>query len=92
MIGRVESTSHIERACRQVGICLKHLPSSIPASTATHEFHDGNVPWQRVINAKGIISPRFGILIPCVRIPSIDKLAGVQEVLLGKPLLCGRKV
>jgi methylated-DNA-protein-cysteine methyltransferase-like protein len=38
---------------RQVGVCLKHL-----SSDTTHTFHDGNVPWQRVINSKGIISPR----------------------------------
>jgi len=38
---------------RQVGVCLKHLPSdpSLP-------FHNGNVPWQRVINSKGNISTR----------------------------------
>jgi methylated-DNA-protein-cysteine methyltransferase-like protein len=42
---------------RQVGVCLKHLPSdpSLP-------HHNANVPWQRVINAKGIISPRLVIL------------------------------
>lgn len=38
---------------RQVGVCLKHLPND-PSMT----FHDGNVPWQRVINSKGSISPR----------------------------------
>lgn len=38
---------------RQVGVCMKHLPND---PEATH--HSGNVPWQRVINAKGIISPR----------------------------------
>lgn len=42
---------------RQVGICLKHLPTFNPGSTE-HYFHDDNVPWQRVINAKGVISPR----------------------------------
>ncbi|KAI9792388.1 MAG: hypothetical protein M1835_007893, partial [Candelina submexicana] len=41
---------------RQVGVCLKHLPSA--AASPTVPFHDGNVPWQRVINAKGAISPR----------------------------------
>jgi alkylated DNA nucleotide flippase Atl1 len=40
---------------RQVGICLKHLPSS---PTSSMPYHNENVPWQRVINAKGIISPR----------------------------------
>lgn len=38
---------------RQVGICLKHLPSDPEA-----EFNNQTVPWQRVINAKGAISPR----------------------------------
>jgi hypothetical protein len=40
---------------RQVGVCLKHLPVEEAAS----EFHEGNVPWQRVINSKGGISPRL---------------------------------
>jgi methylated-DNA-protein-cysteine methyltransferase-like protein len=38
---------------RQVGVCLKHLPSDTSA-----RFNHDNVPWQRVINAKGVISPR----------------------------------
>jgi methylated-DNA-protein-cysteine methyltransferase-like protein len=38
---------------RQVGVCLKHLSNDL-----TITFHDGNVPWQRVINSKGGISPR----------------------------------
>jgi alkylated DNA nucleotide flippase Atl1 len=38
---------------RQVGVCLKHLPDN-----TTVEFHNGNVPWQRVINAQGVISQR----------------------------------
>ena len=42
--------------CRQVGVCLKHLPSF--SADTNHHFHNANVPWQRVINAKGIISPR----------------------------------
>ena len=41
---------------RQVGICLKHLPSFSPHTD--HFFHGDNVPWHRVINSKGIISPR----------------------------------
>jgi methylated-DNA-protein-cysteine methyltransferase-like protein len=36
-----------------VGVCLKHL-----SSDTSQTFHNGNVPWQRVINSKGIISPR----------------------------------
>lgn len=41
---------------RQVGVCLKHLPSY--TATGEHYFHDRNVPWQRVISSKGVISPR----------------------------------
>lgn len=41
---------------RQVGICLKHLPQD-----ADSRFNHDNVPWQRVINAKGMISPRCAI-------------------------------
>lgn len=48
---------------RQVGVCLKNLPSPSPSpsgdsSRTKPRFHSGNVPWQRVINAKGGISPR----------------------------------
>ncbi|KAI4088154.1 MAG: hypothetical protein LQ339_008765 [Xanthoria mediterranea] len=39
-----------------VGVCLKHLPAF--SDDGDHFFHDQNVPWQRVINAKGMISPR----------------------------------
>ncbi|KAK6208467.1 hypothetical protein LQW54_006813 [Pestalotiopsis sp. IQ-011] len=38
---------------RQVGVCLKHLPHDQGA-----RYNNVNVPWQRVINAKGVISPR----------------------------------
>ncbi|EAW13499.1 MGMT family protein [Aspergillus clavatus NRRL 1] len=57
--GKVTSYGHIAlllgepKRPRQVGICLKHLPSE-PSSY----FHAGNVPWQRVINSKGMISHR----------------------------------
>ncbi|KAH7351149.1 MGMT family protein [Rhexocercosporidium sp. MPI-PUGE-AT-0058] len=57
--GKVTSYKHIAKLIgtpqrpRQVGVCLKHL-SSDPSS----RFNNGNVPWQRVINSKGIISPR----------------------------------
>ncbi|POR32518.1 DNA binding methylated-DNA--cysteine S-methyltransferase [Tolypocladium paradoxum] len=37
---------------RQVGVCMKHLPAD-PAA----RFNSETVPWQRVINAKGVISP-----------------------------------
>src|SRR5204863_9094261 len=38
---------------RQVGVCLKHLPANLASM-----FNSSTVPWQRVINSKGIISPR----------------------------------
>ncbi|TGO32117.1 hypothetical protein BHYA_0351g00010 [Botrytis hyacinthi] len=75
--GKVTTYGHIARLIgtpnrpRQVGICLKHLPSSPSPSpspstststtspTPTPLFHNGNVPWQRVINTKGGISPRY---------------------------------
>ena len=41
---------------RQVGVCLKHLPSA--DEEPSRAFHSDTVPWQRVINSKGIISPR----------------------------------
>lgn len=57
--GRVTTYGHIAHLVgeaqrpRQVGVCLKHLSED---DDATHNHN--NVPWQRVINAKGIISPR----------------------------------
>lgn len=57
--GKVTSYGHIAKLIgtpqrpRQVGICLKHLSQDAGA-----RHHSGNVPWQRVINAKGVISPR----------------------------------
>ncbi|OTA80946.1 hypothetical protein M434DRAFT_25359 [Hypoxylon sp. CO27-5] len=57
--GKVTSYGHIAKLIgtpqrpRQVGICLKHLSQDTEA-----RFNHENVPWQRVINAKGIISPR----------------------------------
>ncbi|KAH7078079.1 hypothetical protein BKA63DRAFT_532479 [Paraphoma chrysanthemicola] len=69
--GKVTSYGHIARllgkrerpsvahARPQVGVCLKHLPSaSTDRSKKSSTFHSGNVPWQRVINSKGGISPR----------------------------------
>jgi len=41
---------------RQVGVCLKHLPSAADQPDA--RYNSDTVPWQRVINAKGAISPR----------------------------------
>ncbi|KAK8912893.1 Alkyltransferase-like protein 1 [Metarhizium anisopliae] len=57
--GKVTSTDTRDRGAvaaqrpRQVGMCMKHL-----SSDASHRFNNANVPWQRVINSKGVISPR----------------------------------
>ncbi|OIW27773.1 DNA binding methylated-DNA--cysteine S-methyltransferase [Coniochaeta ligniaria NRRL 30616] len=57
--GKVTSYAHIAKLVgtpqrpRQVGVCLKHLLEDPEA-----RFNNDNVPWQRVINSKGIISPR----------------------------------
>ncbi|RFU31853.1 hypothetical protein B7463_g4463, partial [Scytalidium lignicola] len=57
--GKVCTYGHIARLIgtpqrpRQVGVCLKHLPEDLSMT-----FHNGNVPWQRVISSKGSISPR----------------------------------
>ncbi|KFA72000.1 hypothetical protein S40288_08077 [Stachybotrys chartarum IBT 40288] len=57
--GKVTTYGHIAALIgtpqrpRQVGVCLKHLPADPSAP-----FNSQNVPWQRVINAKGEISPR----------------------------------
>ena len=47
-------------------MCLKHLPNLDDWNQAPHaegeqppRFHHDNVPWQRVVNAKGGISPRW---------------------------------
>ncbi|RMD39213.1 hypothetical protein DV735_g5916, partial [Chaetothyriales sp. CBS 134920] len=62
--GRVTSYKHIAvllgypKRARQVGVCLKHLPDFNPAEPDKFFFHSDNVPWQRVINSKGGISPR----------------------------------
>lgn len=55
-----KQTTHGLTPGRQVGVCLKQLPSPNPdASKPSSRWHDGNVPWQRVINARGSISPRY---------------------------------
>ncbi|KAI9167858.1 Alkyltransferase-like protein 1 [Paramyrothecium foliicola] len=57
--GKVTTYGHIAMLVgtpqrpRQVGVCLKHLPED-----PTTRFNNQNVPWQRVINAKGAVSPR----------------------------------
>ncbi|CAI7592469.1 unnamed protein product [Penicillium viridicatum] len=58
--GKVTSYGHIARLLgepqrpRQVGVCLKVLPSP---ESGLH-FNSNTVPWQRVINSKGMISHR----------------------------------
>lgn len=62
--GRCTTYKHIAvllgypRRARQVGVCLKHLPEYDDADPNQFEYHSKNVPWQRVINSKGGISPR----------------------------------
>ncbi len=62
--GKVTSYGHIAvllgfpKRARQVGVCLKHLPHYDSTDPDRHFFHSNNVPWQRVINSKGGISPR----------------------------------
>ncbi|KXT11124.1 hypothetical protein AC579_640 [Pseudocercospora musae] len=46
---------HSERP-RQVGMCLKYLPRATDQPDA--RYNSDTVPWQRVINSKGIISQR----------------------------------
>lgn len=45
--------NQIAQRPRQVGVCLKHL-----SHDAGSRFNNTNVPWQRVVNSKGVISPR----------------------------------
>lgn len=62
--GKCTSYGHIAlllgypRRARQVGVCLKHLPSYDPHDPDKYFFHNDNVPWQRVVNSKGGISSR----------------------------------
>lgn len=62
--GKCTSYGHIAallgypKRARQVGVCLKHLPDYDPEDPERHSFHNQNVPWQRVVNSKGGISPR----------------------------------
>lgn len=44
--GQIAALAGIPRNARQIGYALHKLP------------HDSSVPWQRVINAKGEVSPR----------------------------------
>ena len=43
---------------RQVGVCLRYLPPFDAAQPDRHKYHTQNVPWQRIVNAKGGISAR----------------------------------
>ncbi|KAK3050150.1 Alkyltransferase-like protein 1 [Extremus antarcticus] len=60
--GKVTSYGHIANLVgyperpRQVGLCLKHLPDS--SDQPDSRYNGDNVPWQRVINSKGVISNR----------------------------------
>ncbi|KAI1618870.1 methylated-DNA-protein-cysteine methyltransferase like protein [Exophiala viscosa] len=62
--GKCTSYGHVAlllgfpRRARQVGVCLKHLSTFDPNEPDKFFYHDQNVPWQRVVNAKGGISPR----------------------------------
>jgi len=42
-------------------VCLKHLPSA--SSQPNARYNSDTVPWQRVINSKGVISPRSGLTV-----------------------------
>ncbi|KAJ5198614.1 uncharacterized protein N7498_007731 [Penicillium cinerascens] len=58
--GKVTSYGHIAlllgepQRPRQVGVCLKSLPN---AESGLH-YNSATVPWQRVVNTKGMISHR----------------------------------
>lgn len=56
--GHIAALLGFPKRARQVGICLKHLPAYDESDPELHYHHDENVPWQRVINSKGGISPR----------------------------------
>ncbi|KAI5201154.1 hypothetical protein E4T39_05396 [Aureobasidium subglaciale] len=54
--GKVTSYGHIARLLGKLGVSLKALVSATAQLDA--HYNNSNVPWQRVINAKGSISPR----------------------------------
>ena len=62
--GKCTTYGHIARLlgsperARQVGVCLRHLPAFESTRPQAHAFHCDNVPWQRIINARGGISSR----------------------------------
>ncbi|RMZ71719.1 MGMT family [Pyrenophora seminiperda CCB06] len=59
LMARSPATATLRCWSENVGVCLKNLPSAdADDSNRMGRFHSGNVPWQRVINARGGISPR----------------------------------
>ena len=54
--GATVDISRQAQRSRQVGVCLKYLPSN--TDDVEHYYNNDNVPWQRVVNAKGMISHR----------------------------------
>ena len=68
-------TWKLKGSLRQVGVCLKHLPSP----SEDKPYHSGNVPWQRVINSKGGISPR--LVLYCDIIVAGEFVDSAKEVL-----------
>ena len=59
-----KTSRHVKRRCHfkqeliNAGVCLKHLPEYDENKPDQFEYHSQNIPWQRVVNAKGGISPR----------------------------------
>ncbi|KAF3075270.1 Alkyltransferase-like protein 1 [Trichoderma lentiforme] len=57
------STCRAAQRARQVGTCLWNLSPAVDPSSneqGASLYNLGNVPWQRVINSKGMISHRGG--------------------------------
>ncbi|KXT11130.1 hypothetical protein AC579_640 [Pseudocercospora musae] len=53
---RMEAGQSDNLTCAIVGMCLKYLPRATDQPDA--RYNSDTVPWQRVINSKGIISQR----------------------------------
>lgn len=56
--GHIAALLGFPKRARQVGVCLKHLPEYDTSDPEKYQYHSQNVPWQRVVNSKGGISPR----------------------------------